>query len=110
MATNFIQAGDLLGVNLEGNEAPSLGVDGTTLVPRLSPLTPTFISGGRIAIYVQTRAAMNPGTTVVLDRSSADGGGTVTSTTGTGQYISLNVTAASSGDWIWARTVNGVGG
>ena len=110
MATNFVQMGDLLGVNLEGNEAPSLGVDGTTVVPRLQALTPTFISGNRVAIYVQTKASMNPGTTVVLDRSSADGGGTITSTSGTGQYISLNVTAASSGDWIWARTINGLGG
>ncbi|CAB4187823.1 hypothetical protein UFOVP1169_11 [uncultured Caudovirales phage] len=110
MATNFVQLGDLLGCNLEGNEAPSTGVDGTTTVPRLLPLSITFISGGRVAIYVQTKASMNPGTTVSLDRSSADGGGTVASTSGTGQYISLNVTAASSGDWIWARTITGIGG
>ena len=105
MAAPSVYVTPILGVNLTGNDTPSAGGDNQA-VPRVQPLTTILLVGNRVAIYVQTKAALNSGTTVVLDTTSADGNGTVSSTSGTGTYVTLNATACASGDWVWAFTVN----
>lgn len=107
MAYTPIQTSDLMGANLTGNE-PQTTADGTS-IPRVPFLTSCLLSGNRVGIYVQIKASMNPNTTVAFDTTSADGGGTVTSTTGTAYYISMNATAATSGDCIWIRTIGMLG-
>ncbi len=110
MATNFNQVSDTLGVNLEGNEPASAGVDGTVTVPRVPVLTPVMISGNRTAIYVIAFAALNPSSTCALQNLTTGGSGTVAATTATADkstvLVSLNIATAATGDFIWARTSN----
>ena len=105
MAYTPIQTTGLLGVNVTGNEPP----DAITGVPRVAPLTTVQLSGSRRGIFVLSKAALNPGTTCVLDTTSADGRGTVSSTTSSGQMITLNATACTCGDYIWARLIETYG-
>lgn len=105
MAYSPVTVTPILGVNLTGNDTPNAGGDGTA-VPRVQALSTVLLSGNRVAIYVQTKASVNPGTTVTLDTASVDGGGTVSATTGTGAYITLNSATAASAEWIWAYGIS----
>lgn len=95
----------IAGVNLFGNDTPNAGGDNAP-VPRIQALSTVLLSGNRVAIYVQTKASVNPNTTVTLDTASVDGGGTVSATTGTGTYITLNSSTAGSAEWIWAYGIS----
>lgn len=105
MAAPSVVVTPILGVNLTGADTPSAGGDNAA-VPRIQPLSAVLLAGNRIAIYVQTKAILAAGTTVVLDSTSADGNGTVSSTTGTGTYVTLNSASCASGDWVWAFGVS----
>lgn len=105
MATNYFAVTPILGVNLEGNEPISgitqNGGDGTVTIPRMQFLNPVLISNNRAAIYVQTKAPLNPATTVALETTS-----TVAGTTGsTGAYISLNLATTGTTDAIWVTSL-----
>lgn len=118
MATNYTNVMPILGINLEGVDSagvadPLIAVAGSG-GPRIPVLTPTIISGNRMALYVIAAKALNPATTVAFD-TAGGGNGTVNSTVGhssgggsarlTIQYmVTLNITTCATADYIWART------
>lgn len=110
MATNYFSLTPILGVNLEGNEAPPTGelITPAGGAPRIQPGSPILISSNKVAVYGVAKAALNPASTVAFENFNSSGS-TIAATTGTadkvGIYLTLNTSTAATGDYIWARTL-----
>lgn len=90
----------LLGVALHANDTPYvadplIAVAGGA--PRVPLLSTVLLVGNAVALYAQCDTALNPGATCTLNAT-----GTVSATTGTGQYFGMNTATAGTGDCVWA--------
>lgn len=114
MSVSYTAVSGVLGVNLEGHEAPPVGelITPAGGAPRIPPGTPVLISGNKVAVYGVAAAQLNPGTTVAFQNFNASGS-TIAATTATadnlGVYITLNTTTAATGEYLFARTNTYVG-